>query len=278
MSTKRIDLLIIDPQFDFCDQTGALFVKGADEDMKRLAAMIKRMGNAITQIHVTMDCHYLFDIAHPLFWKNSKGENPSPFSIISYEDVVEGKWFPFVPSFPKHGNSREYAKKYTKALADSGKYALCIWPPHCLIGMPGNNIYPALSDALDGWQRQRPNNIDFVTKGSNILTEHYSAIKAEVPDEYDPTTGINVGPIRSMEKADIILAAGEAGSHCWKETISDVVDNFSDSGFIKKLVMLEDAVSPVPKVGNGPDFPAIQEQFVQNMKSRGMRLAKTSDF
>lgn len=30
---KKVHLLIIDPQQDFCSPTGVLFVQGADEDM-----------------------------------------------------------------------------------------------------------------------------------------------------------------------------------------------------------------------------------------------------
>ncbi len=36
-------ILIIDPQNDFCDKNGALFVPGADDDMIRLAGMIRRL-------------------------------------------------------------------------------------------------------------------------------------------------------------------------------------------------------------------------------------------
>jgi DNA-binding transcriptional ArsR family regulator len=33
--------------------------------------------------------------------------------------------------------------------------------------------------------------VDFVTKGSNYWTEHYSAVQADVPDSQDPTTMLN---------------------------------------------------------------------------------------
>ena len=34
-------LLIIDPQNDFCDKKGSLFVPGADKDIKRLSKFIE---------------------------------------------------------------------------------------------------------------------------------------------------------------------------------------------------------------------------------------------
>ena len=39
----KIHLLVIDPQNDFCDPNGSLFVPGADEDIKRLAEMVHRL-------------------------------------------------------------------------------------------------------------------------------------------------------------------------------------------------------------------------------------------
>jgi nicotinamidase-related amidase len=42
---KKLHLLIIDPQRDFCDPNGTLAVPGADADMKRLSDMINRIGD-----------------------------------------------------------------------------------------------------------------------------------------------------------------------------------------------------------------------------------------
>ena len=70
--TTKVELLIIDPQVDFCDpKVGALYVPGAEHDMNRLAAMIRRLNNKIDDIHVTLDSHHLIHIAHPIFWKDS---------------------------------------------------------------------------------------------------------------------------------------------------------------------------------------------------------------
>ncbi len=57
----RVELLIIDPQEDFCNRgSGALFVKGADEDMARTGAMVRRLLKKWDDIHVTMDSHHFF--------------------------------------------------------------------------------------------------------------------------------------------------------------------------------------------------------------------------
>jgi len=90
----RIRLLIIDPQVDFCDgpANGALPVPGATADMIRLAAMIDRLGNRIDDIDVTLDSHRTIDIAHPAWWVDSGGGNPSAFTIITAQDVAAGLW------------------------------------------------------------------------------------------------------------------------------------------------------------------------------------------
>jgi nicotinamidase-related amidase len=276
MGKERIDLLIIDPQVDFCDPKGALYVPGAENDMARLASMIDRFGSKIKNIHVTLDCHHLYDIAHPGFWRNSAGENPEPFTIITHKDIVDGVWFPAFAALPGYPNAREYVKSYTKTLEDSGRYPLCIWPPHCLIGSEGNAIMPDLFAALVKWEQENRNNVNYVSKGSTITTEHYSAVKAEVPDPNVPDTQLNTRFIQTITNADKILSAGEAGSHCYKNTVEDIADGFGNDDYIKKIVMLTDAVSPV--ISPFVDFPAIQAQFVTDMEARGMQTALTTDF
>ena len=177
----RIDLVIIDPQNDFCNPSGSLYVTGADKDMERGANLVDRLGKKISNIHVTIESHHLFDIAHPIFWKNSSGDNPAPFTLISHLNVKDGNWIPVYPSLMK------YCLEYTKALDDGQRYPLCIWPPHCLIGSEGATIYKDLYEALINWEIDNVEMVDKITKGSNYKTEHYSAIKAEVPDPEDPS-------------------------------------------------------------------------------------------
>lgn len=75
----KLGLFVIDPQNDFCDQTGSLFVPGADKDMERLSTMIARLGNKLKSIFVTMDSHHIFDVAHPSFWVDRNLDHPQPY-------------------------------------------------------------------------------------------------------------------------------------------------------------------------------------------------------
>lgn len=263
---QRVDLIVIDPQNDFCDpQKGALYVGGADQDMIRLADMVTRLKDKLYDIHVTLDSHQKVHIAHGLFWKNSQGQHPNPFTIISADDVKNGVWTPTKPKFFK------WALEYVEALSKHARYPLCIWPEHCKIGTWGQCVYPPLMDALDNWMG-RFDTVDWVTKGSNILTEHYSAIQADVPDPNDPHTMINVDFLNTVNEADIVLLAGEAGSHCLANTGRDAVNHFKDDSFVKKLVLLKDATSPVG------GFEHLQDQFIADMTARGMQVTTCKDF
>ena len=262
----KTELLIIDPQIDFCDPgRGKLYVKGAEQDIHRLAVMIDRLGARLDDIHVTLDSHHYVDIAHPIFWKDSTGAHPNPFTLISVDDVQNGRWTTTQPGMYRRGLD------YVTALATDDRYALCIWPYHCLIGTEGHAVMPELQDALVGWEK-RFAMVDYVTKGSNIFTEHYSAIQAEVPDPTDPTTQMNTALIQTLLQADVVVVAGEAGSHCLANTVRDIANGFGSDEAVKKLVLLTDATSPV--IG----FEAYQDDFIKEMTARGMQLATTQDF
>ena len=263
---KKVHLVIIDPQVDFCSPQGALYVKGAESDIQRLARMVSRLSTKLDDIHVTLDSHRLIDVAHPIFWKDSAGRTPDPFTIITTRDVESGRWTPVLPSMYRR------MLDYVKTLEANGRYPLCIWPPHCLIGSPGHCVMPELQQALLCWEQQRFAMVDYVTKGSNPWTEHYSAIVADVPDPSDPGTQINTRFIQTLLDADIVAIAGEAGSHCLANTVRDVANNFGDDSYVRRLVLLEDATSPVP------GFEAFQTDFVKEMKARGMQISTTRDF
>jgi len=276
--SKRIELIGIDPQMDFCTteilaedgivlrRKGALCVPGAEADMIRVAAMIKRIMPKIDDIHITLDSHHYFDVAHPIYWKDTSGKNPDPFTIISASDVENGTWTPTVSSLFKK------SLEYVRALETNGKYPLCIWPPHCIIGSKYHAVVPELFEALIEWEKTQIAMVDYVTKGSNPFTEHYSAVSADVIDPQDPGTQINTKLINTLVKADIVIAFGEAGSHCLSSTIRDIVSNFGDDSYVKKIVLLTDATSPVP------GFEHLQDDFIKDMVAKGMQLSTTTEF
>ncbi len=289
----NVQLVIIDPQNDFCYpgfvewakvlglssdpiipsycppewiQQGSLYVPGAFEDMIRMANMIERVGDKISDIHVTMDTHHYLDIAHPSYWvSGSDGvTHPDPFTIITVSDVENGVWRCKVPQWQKR------ALKYVKALKDNNKYDLCIWPYHTRIGTFGFGIVEPLINVLTNWEAKH-GWIDYVTKGSNMHTEHYSGLCADVPDPKDSTTGINKELIKTTAEADIIAFGGEALSHCLANTFRDFVSEFG-TDHVKKMVILEDASS------NVPGFDDLGTEFINEMRGLGVKISNTNNF
>lgn len=269
---SRVRLLLIDPQIDFCDgpANGALPVPGAYADLSRLAAMIDRLGERIYAIDVTLDSHRTVDIAHPTWWVNPQGDCPPSFTLITAADVAAGVWMARNPAW------RQRSLDYVRQLEANGKYALVIWPPHCLIGSPGHAIHGALFAALQRWEERGFAMVNYVIKGTNPFTEHYSAVAAEVPDPEDPTTLLNAGLLETLKDCDVLLIAGEALSHCVKSTVTDIADNIG-AEHVRKFVLLTDCSSPVPAVPNGPDFPAAARAFVADMRARGMQVATSTN-
>ena len=256
-------LLIIDPQNDFCDPAGALAVPGAVDDCARIAAMIERIGDNLSSIYVTLDTHHLFHIANPAFWIDGNGNHPAPYTIISEAAIKSGKFRAALPEY------QDYAAKYVAELTKSGKYSLCIWPPHCLIGTWGHNVYKPLSDALLGWEKAKAGRIvEYTEKGSNVKTEHYSAIRAEVVDEDDPSSKTNFALVEKLKKADNIAIAGEAFSHCVANSVLDLLELIPT----EKIVILTDCSS------NVTGFEHLGDSFLEELRYLRVRTIASTEF
>jgi nicotinamidase-related amidase len=258
-----LHLLVIDPQNDFCDlPEAALPVPGGHQDMLRLAAFMQRAGGRFSAIHVTLDSHHPLHIAHPRWWIDAQGRPPAPFTTIRAADVRAQTWR------ARNPQSQERSQAYVDALEAGGRYALVIWPEHCLIGHRGHNVHAAVAQELDRWGRDRLATVDYVLKGSNPFTEHYSALQAEVPDPADPGTQPNRRLIDALAAADGIVIAGEALSHCVASTVRDVARHLG-AARIPALTLLTDCTSSVG------GFEQLGRTFVDEMTAQGMKTARS---
>ena len=262
----KLGLFVIDPQNDFCDPTGSLFVPGADKDSDRLACLVSRLGTKIKSVFVTMDSHHLFDIAHPSFWVDRNLNPPPAYTIISAADVKAGVWRPANPSLTK------WAEEYTQGLEAKQKFALCIWPPHCLIGSWGNNIYPSLYKSFLDYETAG-GFVNYQTKGSNFKTEHYSVFEAEYPDPADVSTQFNNRFADAINSCDKVIIAGQARTHCVRNSLDSII-KYTNDEFIKKMIFLEDASSNVPI----PEIVADTDKFFADLVKKGMEVSTTDKF
>ncbi|MBW8830518.1 MAG: cysteine hydrolase [Burkholderiales bacterium] len=276
---RKMQLLIIDPQNDFCDLPAAyrpadpvaagpvapaLPVAGAHADMLRIADLIRAGTAGISGITVTLDSHHRFDIAHPTFWETGQGAAVAPFTPITADQVRAGDFMPRAPSaLPR-------ALAYLDALEARGRYTLMVWPVHCEIGTWGHNVHADVRAAYNVWEERRLGIVQKVTKGTNPWTEHYSAVLAEVPDDEDPDTQLNQALIEQLDTADTILIAGEASSHCVKATTEHIVQHLPGQR-PERVVLLTDCMSPVG------GFEAQHEAFLADMRAKGVQLATCAD-
>lgn len=249
------NLLIIDPQNDFCDPKGSLQVQGAEGDMMVLARFIRKQEDEIGTIIVTLDQHKPLQIFHPLFWVGEDGKHPKPFTTITLQDVQNGIWTPI------NSIDSSAVKAYLKSLKIRNKQTLTIWPFHCLIGSWGASVYSYLSEALIAWSKHNYTNIDWILKGSDVYSEQYSALKAEsrvavfndfiLPDPAEP-----------------LYIAGEAFDFCVASTVKDIINNWRTRDK-KDITILEDCTSSIDK----NNAEQIKKEFV----SKGIKFAKVCD-
>lgn len=261
----NIQLLVIDAQNDFCDPSGALYVPGAKEDVDRLTTFVREHKDKLTGIYATLDTHKMLHIAHPVWWVDADGNHPDVFTAITEEDATgaDAKWR------AADSNLQEYTEMYVKQLAKNGRYDLVIWPPHCIEGTEGNKICADLKNALLEWEQDN-RKVNYVLKGTNMHTEHYSAIKADVVHADDPNTDLNQELIDELQRGDMVLIAGEALSHCVANTVRDIAANIPAED-IKKYVLLLDTTSPVT------GFETLADEFVAEMKEKGMQVKNTNE-
>ncbi|CAM9468484.1 unnamed protein product [Pylaiella littoralis] len=263
-------LMIVDPQVDF-HEGGSLAVPGALDDAERIAHFIANHLNDIDELVVTLDSHHRLDIAHPMFWTDGSGSgsHPAPFTLITSEDIQQGTWVPV------QGEHKEHCLEYTRQLEKGGKFTLCVWPEHCLIGTPGHSVHPVVNEAIQEWAVARRTGVTYVHKGQHPLTEHYSCFAAEVPVQGDEANDKGRAVLAKLCARDRVLVCGQASSHCvnfsardlaaaWKRTTTGALEDEIARRRMGSLVLLKDGMSPVPgfEVGGQNCFSSCESHFM----------------
>lgn len=284
----KIGLILIDVQNTFCIPGYELFVagrsgQGAVDDNQRLCEFTYRNLGAITQITATLDTHRATQIFHPVFLVNKAGEHPTPYTMITYEDVKSGRWkFNRAISFSL-GIDPEYGQRmlehYTYMLKMRLKYDLTIWPYHAMLGGIGHALVPAVEEAVFFHTQARLSQADFEIKGENPLTEHYSAIGPEVltgPDG-ERIAQKNSKFIQKLQEFDIVAVTGQAKSHCLAWTIDDLLEEIRlvDEKLVEKVYLMEDCTSPV--VVPGADFTDDANAAFERFQRAGMHVVRSTD-
>lgn len=272
MKKPNILLIGIDFQNDFILDNAPLQVPNAQNDAQNFADFVVKNGHLIDDILLSLDSHQQVHIAHPIFWLDQNGQNPNPFTIITHDDVMSGKYRASNKGYQK------WAEQYTKSLKDNSKYVLCIWPPHCIVGTGGWSFHSEVSKAVNEWEVKEFARATLIPKGNSPQTEHYSAFKADVEVDSDPTTKPNQTIINALQnfngKDDQILIGGEALNFCVINTIRDIFDYFG-AEYAKKFVILEDCMSSILA---DPITKSLHDQALDYLKSNGVTFVKSKNW
>lgn len=291
----RIHLLLIDVQKDFCFPEGTLYVggrsgRGAIEDSRRIADLVYRNLDAITEITTTLDTHLAFQIFFPSFWLDKADQPLSAFRTITSDEIAAGEVRPN-PAMAKWlcgGNYTWLCKQvlfYCKELERVGKYQLYLWPPHCLLGSDGHALAGVIHEARLFHAFTRTSQSSVEVKGGNPLTENYSVLRPEVLSRFDgaPLAQRNTQFIQTLLAADAVVIAGQAASHCVKSTIDDLLGEIAaqDPALARKVYLVTDCMSAVTvpdgKGGFAADFTAQADAALQRFADAGMHLVTSTD-
>jgi nicotinamidase-related amidase len=285
----KIGLIAIDVQNTFCIPDFELFVSGrsgmgAVEDNRRLCEFIYRNLGAITQVIATMDTHQAMQIFHPVFLVNAAGEHPSPYTLVSFEDIKEGRWrfnTEIAQSLQIDADyGQRFLEHYTWTLKMRNKYDLTIWPYHAMLGGIGHALVSAVEEAVFFHTQIRKSQADFEIKGKNPLTEHYSAIGPEVltGPSGEQIAQKNAKFIQKLREFDLVAVAGQAKSHCLAWTIDDLLEEIRlvDEHLVEKVYLLEDCTSPVV-VSGVVDYTDDANAAFERYERAGMHVVRSSE-
>lgn len=285
----KIALIAIDIQNTFCIPEFELFVggrsgMGAVEDNRRLCEFIYHNLGRITRIIPTMDTHQAMQIFHPVFLVDEKGEHPAPLTLVSYEDILQGRW-KFNPAIagslgiePEYG--QQHLRHYTQALKLQGKYDLTIWPYHAMLGGIGHALVAAFEEAVFFHTIARQAQANIEIKGQFPNTESYSAIGPEVLDGPNGEMIAQKNPrfLQILKTYDAVVITGEAKSHCVAWTVDDLLAQIqtSDTRLAKKVYLLEDCTSPVVVQGV-VDYTEPADEAFRRFVQAGMHIVRSDD-
>jgi nicotinamidase-related amidase len=294
---KRVQLLLIDLQKDFCFPRGSLYVggrsgSGAMDDSDRIARFLYRNLEAVTDVTCTLDTHFPFQIFSPSFWLDENGEPPAPHQEITVEMIRTGtvRPNPDIAWWLCDGDVAWLERQvefYCRELEKAGRYKLYLWPPHCILGSDGHPLVGVIHEArlFHAWVRGAKGWIE--TKGDLPLTENYSVLAPEVLMRHDghPLADRNARFLKTLLKSDAVIIAGQAASHCVKSSIDDLLGEIltHSETLARKVYILRDCMSsvavPDPERPGAFlfDFTPQAEEALERFASHGMHVVRSTD-
>lgn len=264
-------LLLIDPQNDFCDIAGAaLPVSGADADMRRLSGLIQTHLDKIDSITVTLDSHPSVAVERITFWQTALGGAVQPFTFITAADVRARKYG------PRDAALTAGVIAMLEQLAARGRPGLVVWPVHCVTATWGHNIHSAVAEQLQAWEFDRQRVVRKVLKGEYPLSEHFGVFEADAPVLGIESTQFNTALAAALTTGttdtDLLLLAGQASSHCVAASFDQLVSYLAKRNAPQpKIILLRDCMSPVA------GFESASNAFFERARAFGAELMTANE-
>jgi len=235
-------------------------------------------------------------IFHRSFWIDGDGRPPAPFTVITEEMLANGSLRPspgvlalLPPDVAAEGAAwvERQLLHYVRSLARQGRNALILWPDHCLIGSEGHAMPGLVEEAWRFHALLRGAPTPVIVKGNDPWSESYSAFAPEVPDRWDG--GRLVQPeddaaLRALLRADRIVVAGQASSHCVRWSVDDLLVRMRalDPALPRRVHVLRDCMSavvgldaegrPIPEL----DFTAQAEEAFGRWAELGVHIVESA--
>ncbi|KAI0092187.1 Isochorismatase hydrolase [Irpex rosettiformis] len=181
MGERKVALIVVDVQEDFCPPNGSLAV----QDGRAIIPVVNELLSLPFDLKLATKDHHLPD--HISFASNH-GPSAKPFD--TFITIV---------------NPNNPAETYESRL----------WPDHCVVGTPGNDLLPELNLAR----------IDkVILKGSDSRVEMYSAFRSPLMNPPLPSAVSELA--NDLKVADItdVVIVGLAGDYCVRCTAIDSRD------------------------------------------------------
>lgn len=293
---RRVHLLLIDMQRDFCFPEGTLYVggrsgTGALEDNDRIARFIYANLERLSEITCTLDSHLPLQIFFAPFWVDRDGAPLTPHRTVTAADIRSGEAAPHpdiaravgAPDAAWLGRQCAY---YCEQLEANGRYTLYLWPPHVLVGGDGHALAGVIQEArlFHAWARGARNGLEI--KGLHPLSENYSVFSPEVLLTHDGSSlaSRNGALIDALLAEDRLVVAGQASSHCVKSSIDDLLSAIleRDPSLARKVYILEDGMSAVAVPNPAApgtffaDFTPQAEAALERYRDAGMRIVRST--
>lgn len=259
MTHVRTALVIIDPQNCFMNlPRSPLPVIGAVQDMERLATLVRLRRAIIDKAFVSLDTQPYDHIGHANRWVDVDGNHPAPFTPITYEDCLAGKWRAANPA------DQAWQLEYLRLLTRTHY----IWPVHGQKGQWEWQVYEPLAFELNTNGRMQ---VSYIEKGMHRDVEQFGMFGAEVPFPGAPETDINHALIAEIDSYDRIIFAGEASSHCVMDSMKQFLEHMPSQD-PTKVVLLKDCMSPVT------GFEQLATDWLNEMDATRVQVINVYDF